>query len=270
MGEREEMTYPATGAPVRCILVHGFNGEPVDMCELEASLAARGFATTTLLLPGHGTSVRDFAAARWEHWADAVNAEVRAALARGERVIPIGHSMGGALAFAAAEREPGVAGVVALCAPIALDTGPRGSATRRYRWLPPYVLSLGDDVRDRVGVRRRYERHAYRLVPLATARSLFDALPAVRDLLPAVTCPTLLIYARNDHVVPLKDGIAAYKCIGAQDKQLAVLPRSFHAVTKDVERHLVCERVTAFCERLRAAALPPADATASGKIDRIC
>lgn len=238
------------------------------MCELEASLGARGFATTTLLLPGHGTSVRDFAAARWEHWMGAVNDEVRGALARGERVVLIGHSMGASLALAAAAQEPRVAGVAALCAPVALDMGRRGTAARKYQWLP-YILSLGDDVRDRFGAWRRYERHAYRLVPMATARSLFEALPELRRSLPGVRCPTLLIYARNDHVVPLADGIAAYKRIGAREKQLVVLPRSFHAVTKDVERQRVCERVTAFCEHLRLGSPEVADAADSGTIDRV-
>jgi carboxylesterase len=235
---------------MRCILIHGFNGEPVDMYELEQHLHARGFAIANMLLPGHGTSTRDFAQSRWEHWLEAVYGEAARALTRGERVILIGHSMGGALSLATAASMPGVAGVAALCAPVLLDEGTRSAIAQVYRWLP-YVPTFGEDVRDWLGARRRYERKAYRWTPLAPAHSLFRALPAVRDLLPVVTCPTLLIYARNDHVVPFINGIEIYKLLGAQDKELLALPRSYHTVTKDVERHVVCERVTAFCERLR-------------------
>ncbi len=194
MGEQERKGDAVKAAPVRCILVHGFNGEPMDLCEIERSLEAHSFAVSTLLLPGHGTSVDDFATTRWADWVGAVNDEVRRSLARGERVVLIGHSMGGALAFAAAEQEPRVAGVVAMCAPIALDRGGRAEAARWAR-APRYILSLGEDVRDRIGAMRRYERHAYWLVPLATALSLFEALPHVREALPAISCPTLLIYA---------------------------------------------------------------------------
>lgn len=273
MGEQERVGEAMNAAPVRCILVHGFNGEPMDLCEVERSLEAHGFATSTLLLPGHGTSVDDFATARWEDWIGTVNDEVSRSLARGERVVLIGHSMGGALSFAVAEQVPGVAGVVAMCAPTALDRGGRAEAAR-WKRAPRYILSFGEDVRDRIGAMRRYERHAYWLVPIATALSLFDALPRVREALPAISCPTLLIYARNDHVVPLADGIAAYKRLGAREKRLVVLPRSFHAVTKDVEREIVCEHVVVFCERLREAGPKMGtlanDEARTGTIDRIC
>src|SRR5579862_9440520 len=143
--------------PLRCILVHGFNGEPVDLIEIERCLEAHGFATSTPLLPGHGTSIAHFASTRWEDWLEAVNAEICRSLARGERVVLIGHSMGGALAFAAAEQEPRVAGVVAMCAPVALDRGGRAEAARWAR-APRYILSFGEDIRDRIGAMRRYER----------------------------------------------------------------------------------------------------------------
>ncbi|HEX9413801.1 MAG TPA: alpha/beta fold hydrolase, partial [Ktedonobacterales bacterium] len=144
-------------AQMRCILLHGFNGEPVDMCEIEHHLSAHGFAITNMLLPGHGTSGRDFAVTRWEHWLDAVRSEARRSLARGEHVVLIGHSMGGALSLAMAASEPGIVGVVAMCAPLSLDRGVRGYFARMHRVFP-YSLSLGEDVRDWFGARRRYPR----------------------------------------------------------------------------------------------------------------
>jgi carboxylesterase len=234
---------------LRCILVHGFNGEPVDMCELEGHLGTRGYLTTNMLLPGHGTSVRDFATARWEHWVGAVRAEVGRARERGERAVLIGHSMGGAISLVMAATEPGVVGVAALCAPLSLDSSVRGFFARSHRVFP-YAPTFGEDVRDRLGAWRRYERRAYRWTAMATVDSLFGALPGVRQLLPDVACPALLMYARHDHVVPFVDGIEAYKSLGSREKELVALPRSFHAVAKDVEREIVCERVAAFCARL--------------------
>jgi carboxylesterase len=242
-----ERARPRTGQ-VRCILVHGFNGEPVDMRELEEHLAARGFATTNMLLPGHGTTLRSFAAARWEHWLEAVFQEAREALTRRERVLLIGHSMGAALALAVATQEPEVGGVVALCPPMGLNLGMQRAVGRIHR-VVPYIPSWGEDVRDRLGVRRRYTRKAYRWVALGTAQSLFGALPALRDLLPTVRCPALVMGARHDHVVPLRDCIEAYKLLGSEEKSLLVLERSYHVVTKDVERHLVFARVAEFCEQ---------------------
>jgi len=240
------------GPRMRCILTHGFNGEPVDMRELDDHLAASGFATTNMLLPGHGATMRHFAAARWEHWLEAVRAETTDAHARGERVILIGHSMGASLSLAVSALDPRVAGVVALCPPLGLDAGTRATFARMHRVLP-YFPSFGEDVRDRWGARRRYERKAYRWVALATVRSLFDALPGLRQMLPDVRCPALVMAARRDHVVPVRDGIEAYKLLGSPEKDLLVLGRSYHVITKDVERHVVFERVADFCRHHRGA-----------------
>jgi carboxylesterase len=239
-----------TTAPMRCILVHGFNGEPVDMIELERALAQQGFLTTNMLLPGHGTTLQSFAASRWEDWFAAVREETEEALSRGERVILIGHSLGGALIMGVAAVVPQVSGIVPLCPPTAMHEGMRIAVSRLHRYLP-YMPSWGEDVRDRWGARRRYERKAYRWVALSTAHSLFGALPELRKLLPGVACPALVVAAHHDHVVPAQDGIDAYKLLGSREKELLLLERSFHVVTKDVERDLVSARVSEFCIKQR-------------------
>jgi esterase/lipase len=52
-------------------------------------------------------------------------------------------------------------------------------------------------------------------------------------------------------VVPAQDGIDAYKLLGSREKDLLLLERSFHVVTKDLERDLVSARVSEFCIRQR-------------------
>jgi carboxylesterase len=235
---------------MRCILVHGFNGEPVDMIELERALAKQGFLTTNLLLPGHGTTLQNFASSRWEDWFAAVREEAEAALDRGERVILIGHSLGGALVMGVAAVEPRLSGIVPLCPPTTMHEGMRIAVSRLHRYLP-YMPSWGEDVRDWRGARKRYERRAYRWVALSTAHSMFGALPELRRLLPRVQCPALVVAAHHDHVVPAQDGITAYKLLGSREKDLLLLERSFHVVTKDVERDLVSARVCEFCIRQR-------------------
>jgi carboxylesterase len=236
---------------LRCVLVHGFNGEPVDMGQLEDRLGDEGFATRNLLLPGHGTSPRDFAVHGWDDWFGHVLSATRAALARGERVVVIGHSMGAGVSLAVAAQEPRVEGVVALCPPLRLN--PRvGRLVALTRRVLPYIPSWGEDVRDWRGARERYRRNAYHLTATATIHDLFSALPRLEAALPDVRCPALIVCARHDHVVPVRDGIATHQLVGSSEKELLVLDRSYHAVTKDVERHIVFERVSRFCQRVRA------------------
>lgn len=248
--EREQERV-ASRARVCVVLAHGFNGEPAEMRELEDRLRAGGFRTRNLLLPGHGTTVRDFATSRWEQWVHAIQIEVRAARARGERVALVGHSMGASACLLVAAREPGVAGVAALCPPVHMNVPSRHLVTRLRRVLP-YFPSGIEDVRDRRGARRLYRRNVYRWTSLAAAYSLFQGLGELRDALPALRCPTLILCARHDHVVPVGDGLEAYRHAGAAQKDLVVLERSFHAVTKDIERQLVLERVARFCVSVAA------------------
>ncbi|MBA2681343.1 MAG: carboxylesterase, partial [Ktedonobacteraceae bacterium] len=57
---------------VGVLLVHGLNGGIHDMEELAAFLSSFGMVAETIVLPGHGTHVRDMLPMGWEDWADAV------------------------------------------------------------------------------------------------------------------------------------------------------------------------------------------------------
>lgn len=250
------------------VLAHGFNGEPAEMCGLEDRLRAEGFSTRNVLLPGHGTTLRDFAMSRWVQWAGAIQAEAQAALGRGERVVLVGHSMGASACLLVAAREPEVAGVAALCPPLHMDV-PSRYLVAYLRRVMPYFPAGVEDVRDRRGARRLYTRRVYRWTPLAAAHSLFEGLGELRAALPSILCPTLILCARHDHVVPVRDGLEAYTAVGAEQKDLIVLERSFHAVTKDVERQLMLERVERFCERVaRDEPIGSASAHAQGWLRR--
>ncbi len=263
-----EQEQAARQGRVCVVLSHGFNGEPAEMRELEDRLRAGGFGTRNVLLPGHGTAVRDFATSRWEQWVRAIHLEARAVRARGERVVLVGHSMGAAACLLVAAREPEVAGVAALCPPLHMDVPSRYLVTRLWRVLP-YFPAGGEDVRDRRGARRLFRRNVYRWTSLAAAHSLFQGLDELRDALPDILCPTLILCAEHDHVVPVRDGLEVYRLAGAAQKDLVVLERSFHAVTKDVERQLVLERVERFCTSVAAGEpIGSIDTHAQGRLMR--
>lgn len=245
----------AATAPGVCILIHGINGSPEDMDDLSATLEAQGFEARNLLLPGHGTNVRDFARHGWEEWKLAVERAVDDALCCHRSVVVIGHSLGAALALTVASERPRLSGVVALCPPVRLYD-PLAKAVAAARYITPYLPAWREDIRDRKGARARYRREVYPLTSTEALHTLMNALPKLRRQLPSVTVPALIIAARHDHVVPVRDGREAYSLLGSERKELVVLRHSYHAVTKDVERHIVAERVSAFCH----AEMPSRDA----------
>lgn len=238
-----------------CVLTHGINGIPDDLDELGAALRERGYETEFLTLPGHGTTIHDMARHGWDEWLEAVEDVADVALAReatssGRPVFLIGHSLGAALTLAAASRRPTLGGVVAMCPPVRLASSltPAVGALRR---VTPFIPAWGEDIRD---LKRRLtiRRGTYRWTPTSSLHSMLRALPGLRRQLSDVTSPSLVISARHDHVVPVRDAREAYALLGAESKRLVVLERSYHAVARDIERHLVFEHVSTFCDEVVA------------------
>lgn len=225
------------------ILVHGLNGNQGDMEELAEGLAAQGLITENILLPGHGSDVRDMLPIGWQEWSLAVRHELHTLKQRCDRVFLVGHSLGGALCLHTAAHEE-VAGVVSMCAPLHLFSWTL-PAVRFARRFTPLVPTVRKDVRD-PQARRRYKQEVYRWTPMAPVESMLLNLPQLRAELPLVKVPALVMSARHDHVVPISDGYKLYHLLGSTDKQHIILHRSYHVIMKDYDREEVFSRTLAF------------------------
>src|SRR5262249_3781898 len=91
-------------------------------------------------------------------------------------------------------------------------------------------------------------RDVYRWTPMVPVDSMLNYLPNLRQELPRVTAPALIINATHDHVVPASDGIAIYRALGSQEKELVTLHRSYHVVMKDYDCQEVFVRIMSFLE----------------------
>jgi carboxylesterase len=89
---------------------------------------------------------------------------------------------------------------------------------------------------------------------LRAVHSLFGGLCELERDLAAVRCPALVLCARHDHTVPMRDGLAVHELLSAERKELIVLEQSYHAVTLDLERMVVFGHVLRFCRGLRLPA----------------
>lgn len=228
-----------------CLLLHGINGSPYDLEGLAEHLRGRGIAAHTILLPGHQVDARAARAYGWEQWLESAQAAFDDLARDHRRVSVLGHSMGAALGLSLAARDERVAALVALCPPVAVHPA----------WLPlvsvshhvlPFLPKIYEDIR---GHRERWEYmkrpHPY-IVAARPLLSLLRALPDVRASIPQVRCPTLVMAARHDHVVPARDGEFVYRHLGSATKEFVMLEYSWHIVTHDIERRLVFDRVTSF------------------------
>lgn len=231
---------------VGIILVHGLNGNRTDMEDLEHLFRACGLLVENILLPGHGTQVQDLLALGWQDWASALQQAVRAFKLHCDRVLLIGHSLGGALCLHIAAHEE-VAGVIAMCAPLFMRPWML-PAIRMVRRFTPLLPTLREDVSDALA-RKHYTRNVYRWTPMASVESMLLYLPRLREELPQISVPVLVMAAQHDHVVPVRDGHEIYHLLGSREKQLIILRNSYHVVMKDRDRMEVQERSLAFVQR---------------------
>jgi carboxylesterase len=244
--ESGQNTSPTPKVGVGVLLVHGLNGSRHDLQDLADLLTAEGMLAENMLLPGHGTSVRNMLRLGWPEWSAAVYSELLALKQRCDTVFLIGHSLGAALCLHIAAHEE-VDGVVAMCPPLHMYSWIRiGVPLARH--LIPLLPSVREDIRDPIG-RRSHRHQHYRWTALAPVESMLLHLPQLRAELPHVTAPALIMVSLHDHVVPPGDGRDIYRLLGSQEKHIVTFYRSYHVITKDYDREEVFAKTLDFIRR---------------------
>jgi glycosyltransferase involved in cell wall biosynthesis/esterase/lipase len=238
-------------AEVGVIVTHGFTANPLGTRPLGQRLASAGFTVEVPCLPGHGTSIRDFGRSRYAHWYRALERTYEH-LARGcEKIVLVGHSMGGTLSLDLATRRPDkVAGVVAINAQVSDPVQPLAKVAPVLQYVLPYVprdlAGLPSDDIAKPGV----EEGAYGIVSARAAQSLIAQLPRIRRQLPTLEVPLLAVWSPQDHSVPPENSVVLQELVGSDDVTELVCERSYHVPQLDYDAERVEEAVLAFVARV--------------------
>lgn len=228
------------------VLVHGFTGNPKATRPMAKVLHDAGFSVDAIRLPGHGTTPRDMATTRWADWRTAVTHAVDRALREHDRVVLVGHSMGGSLVLDLAGSRNDIAGCVAINALVEAPSSP----VARLAPVLQYIVTMLP--REAAGLptndiaRPDVSEDAYPQVPAKAAQSLVKALPRVRAALATLTVPLLVVSSRADHTVDPVNGDLVVAEAASQDVRRIHLDRSWHVPQLDWDREEVEGQVLAF------------------------
>jgi carboxylesterase len=221
------------------LLLHGFTGTPRDLASLNATLSARGLRVEAPTLPGHDAPPRELGRTRWPDWERAASA----ALDRlGPRVAVAGLSMGALLAIRlAALRPERVAALALISTP--LRFGAHVHVAAALGWLIPTLpkgpVDSSDPAERTVG--------AYARWPLRALSSVLDLAREARACAARVRAPALIVHALHDHVASPACADELQRILGGPVTRRTLL-RSYHLVTRDVERDEAARAVADYFE----------------------
>lgn len=249
-------TLEAAGDAPGVLALHGFGATPQEV-ELAVNVARDlGLRALAPLLPGHGLSVEALARTRFDDWRAAAEAALREVAPGSAPAIVIGSSMGSLLALDLAASFPEkVAGVAALAPPIRLPWPFPSLALALVDSLriPDFTIpKTAPDIRDAGG---RASQITYARQPAHAGNQVRLAGRRVRARLSEIRCPAFIAHGRHDHVCPASNARRVHSELGTAnaDKELLILPRSYHIITRDVDRGLLRTRLYAFVKRVALA-----------------
>ncbi len=101
------------------LFVHGIQGTPKRFEFMTRALDA-GTAYENIWLPGHGGNMRDFGKSRAADWLDGAKRAADGLLSTHEKLVFVGHSMGGLLGLELAREGYAFHGMLLLCCPFAV------------------------------------------------------------------------------------------------------------------------------------------------------
>ncbi len=238
---------PENHKNIGVVLVHGFLSTPAEVREFGEQLTALGYPVIGPRLKGHGTSPWDLRERSWEDWVDSVRHAYDVMLAHCDQVCLVGFSTGAAISLVlAAEQLDGLAGVVAISAPIKFVNKNMmfvpllHTANRLVRWVPAYEGILPF----RYNSRTENQHINYRSMPLHGLFELRLLVSGLEKRLQYVHCSALILQADRDPVVDPESAVIVMEKLGSEDKRLEMISSDRHGILYgDIEdtRKLIIE-----------------------------
>jgi carboxylesterase len=255
-GTDRSLFFPGNGIGV--LLIHGLGGTPLELKSIARGLSAGGFTVACCQLAGHCGTEADLRATNWHDWFNSVEAALSALEKRCTTVVVGGLSMGAILALRVAAVHPKRVHGLALFAPTLWYDGWSipwygfllrmfiGTwAGRRYRFVEREPYGIKDE-RIRAFIAGAMfsgnsEIAGCSHTPSQSIRELLRLVNVVKNDLPSITTPSLVVQAREDDISALSNAIYLQRRLGGLVECL-VLDDSYHLVTIDRQRDIVVER----------------------------
>jgi carboxylesterase len=233
-----------------CLMLHGFGGGSYEMLWLAEHLHERGVTVQTLNYPGHDVKADAMPLCGWEDWYAHILAAYLGLKRTHREVSVVGLSTGCPLALWLASQEA-VTRMVLLSPFIMLKRQwyylfPLEFYAPLVEKLRPIVQRTGADIRDPEMARLAWDAAYLTSFNVTALRSALGLIRHVKQRLPGIESPTLIIQSHTDKVVDPDGARYLMRRLGSTDKRIHWLEKPNHVITLDYDWPLVYEKTLDF------------------------
>ena len=237
--------------PFGVLIIHGFASSLDSVREVEPPLKSLGLPTSMPVLRGHNQSSPEaLRGVKWHDWMADAEAALRSLMEEAEKIIIVGHSMGGLAALnLAADHIDSVDSLVLVAAAVQL-ANPLASG-RPLHFLAPLVIrlfkkwSLPPVFADKALA--RYDTN-YHWAPMDAIASFLEFSDFTRKMLTDVRAPALIMQSRKDTTVAAESAEMIYKRISTPEAQKRIMwfEQTEHEMFHDCEKDAVVAAVVEY------------------------
>ncbi len=256
--QRGHEAYSVGEGSTALLMVHGINFSPYVYRNLAPSLAERGFHCQVMRLPGFATPIHRYAESQSADWVAAVLAELEILRAKYDRVVVVGHSLGGAVTLnTLLQHHPAIDGVVLIAPAVEVSAArsPLGVPTRFWHefanwtlWFTqiawsPFEYDLNDP-------QARAEAPQQPFTPRTIVDGTFQLIDANRGRAGELNYPLLMAVSPTDKIVDTDAATAYFEAWGSPHKSLLRVERAAHMIPLDYDWESVVEAIAKFAQEL--------------------
>lgn len=223
------------------LLLHGYMGYPGELVSVSEALYSMGYDIFVPLLPGHGTNGKDFLSSTSDDWLKKSEESLVSLLSEYERVVVVGHSMGGSIMTILLSKYPEIYRAV-LCCPgysvYGLDNKTlsflkfvslfKKRIKKEWHSDKSYRMHYEDAPLDDEALGKEYWSYIYPKQLLEFDKIRTKAIESISK----IETPTLIIKAKEDSIVYYDDNVSSL--IEKNNKiEVASVDRATHYIYYD-------------------------------------
>ncbi|ONI39352.1 hypothetical protein AN639_05180 [Candidatus Epulonipiscium fishelsonii] len=241
--------YYKTNSNIGFLCIHGIFGSPNQFRQIAEMLYNCGYNCKVILLPGHGGSVDEFAKSSYNTWSDYTKEQISIMKYEYDKVILIGHSMGGLFCLDFAE-EFKVDGIILINTPMKVKI----SATQLWVCLKVIFSKKNTTRKFTQTYEQMYSMQKgtwYEYIKwIKPLLGVVKLILNTRKIIPTITIPTLAIQSKKDETVNYKSILYFKNKMNNKILKTRLLKNSYHCYFSTEDKKITEELIKKFVKNI--------------------